>query len=74
VNDFAGDARRFVRKHGITYTLVRDRSGRTLGPYGVALLPETFIVGRDGKLVGDRVQGQLTGADLESSIRRALRS
>jgi cytochrome c biogenesis protein CcmG, thiol:disulfide interchange protein DsbE len=74
VNDFAGDARRFVRRHGLTYTLVRDRSGRMLGPYGVALLPETFIVGRDGNLVGERVQGQLTGAELESSIRRALRS
>jgi hypothetical protein len=31
-------------------------------------------VGRNGKLVGNRVQGQLTGAALDSSIRRALRS
>jgi len=74
VNDFAGDARKFAHKHGLTYALVRDRSGRLLQPYGVSLLPETFIVGRNGKLVGDRVQGQLTAAALDSSIRRALRS
>ena len=73
VNDFAGDARKFAHKHGLTYTLVRDRSGRLLQPYGVSLLPETFIVGRNGKLVGERVQGPLTSAALDSSIRRALR-
>lgn len=74
VNDFKGDARRFVRKHGLTYTFARDRTGAILGPYGVSLLPETFIVGRDGKLVGKRVQGQMSREDLDSSIRRALRS
>jgi cytochrome c biogenesis protein CcmG/thiol:disulfide interchange protein DsbE len=74
VNDFKGDARHFVRKHGLTYTFARDRTGAILAPYGVALLPETFIVGRDGKLVSDRVQGQMTREELDSSIRRALRS
>jgi cytochrome c biogenesis protein CcmG/thiol:disulfide interchange protein DsbE len=74
VNDFKGDARRFARKHRLTYTLARDRTGAILGPYGVALLPETFVVGRDGKLAGERVQGQMTREELDSSIRRALRS
>ncbi len=74
VNDFKGDAQHFVRKHGLTYVLARDKRGLILGPYGVAQLPETFIVGRNGKLVGDRVKGQVNGEDLDRSIRRALRS
>jgi cytochrome c biogenesis protein CcmG/thiol:disulfide interchange protein DsbE len=74
VNDFKGDARRFVRKHALTYTFARDRTGAILGPYGVSLLPETFVVGRDGKVAGKRVQGELTREELDSSIRRALRS
>ena len=74
VQDFRGDAKRFARRHGLTYPLVHDATGKTLEPYGVELLPETFVVGRNGKLVGDRVQGQVTRAELERSVRRALQA
>ena len=74
VNDFTGDAKRFARRYGITYPLLHDGSGKTLGPYGVSLLPETFMIGRDGRVGTQRVPGEMTAAELSAGIRRALRS
>jgi len=74
VNDFTGDAKHFARRYGVTYPLLHDGSGKTLGPYGVSLLPETFVIDRGGRVLDDRVPGELTGAQLDASIRRALRS
>ena len=70
--DFTGDARRFARRHGITYPLVHDGPGATLGRYGVTGFPETFFVDRRGRLVGSRVEGAITPADLERNIKLAL--
>ena len=50
--DFDGAARRFLREYGVTYPNVHDGRGRMWRPYGVKALPETFFVGRSGKLVG----------------------
>lgn len=70
--DFSGDARGFMRRYGITYPVVHDGSGKTLGPYGVTGFPETFFVTRAGLLVGERVQGAVTDEQLERNIRLAL--
>ena len=69
--DFKGDARKFVRKYGLTYPVVHDASGSTYGPYGLTGFPETFFVNREGKVVG-YVSGELTEQDLAENIRRAL--
>jgi cytochrome c biogenesis protein CcmG/thiol:disulfide interchange protein DsbE len=74
VNDFTGDAKRFARRYGVTYPLLHDGSGKTLGQYGVSLLPETFLIGRDGRVETRRVPGEITAAELNTSIRRSLRS
>ena len=50
--DFEGDARAFLRRYDVTYPIVRDGAGKLWAPYGVRGLPETFFVGRSGKLVG----------------------
>ena len=62
VEDFTKDARRFVSRHGLTYPNVRDVKKETIGKWGVTGYPETFFVDRNGRLVGERIQG---GADLE---------
>ena len=60
--DFRGDARSFAKRFGVTYPVVYDGSGSTLGKWGVTGFPETFFVDRSGKLVGERIQG---GIDTE---------
>lgn len=62
--DFRQDARRFVKRFGLTYPVVYDGSGSTLGKWGVAGFPETFFVDRTGRLVGERIQG---GVDKEAN-------
>lgn len=76
-NDFAGDARKFVREHGVTYPVVHDGPGATLGDYDVEGFPETYFVDRRGRLVAERIQGPVdanaeTTRQFERSIRRAL--
>jgi len=70
--DFTGDARRFANRYRLTYPIVHDGSGKTLGPYGVTGFPETFFVGRDGKLVGKRIEGEISAKQLDEGIQRAL--
>lgn len=70
--DFRSDARAFMKRYGITYPIVHDGQGSTLGRYGVTGFPETYFVNRAGQLVGERVQGPVTVEQLERNIRRAL--
>jgi cytochrome c biogenesis protein CcmG/thiol:disulfide interchange protein DsbE len=72
--DFSGDAKSFMRKYKVRYPVVRDGSGKVVGKYGVAGFPETFFVDRDGRIVGDHVQGPVSRDVLERNIRRALES
>jgi cytochrome c biogenesis protein CcmG, thiol:disulfide interchange protein DsbE len=57
VNDFRQDARRFMERYGVTYPVVYDGKGSTVGKWGVTGFPETFFVGRSGRLVGERISG-----------------
>ncbi len=67
-NDLSDDALGFVRKYGITYPQLRDGSGDfsqdELGTTGV---PESFLVGPDGKLVLHRL-GPVTADYLDSNV------
>jgi cytochrome c biogenesis protein CcmG/thiol:disulfide interchange protein DsbE len=73
VNDFAGDARGFMRRHGITYPIVHDNANVTPPKYGFAALPESFFVDRRGRVVG-HVAGEVTSADLQQGVEEALRA
>ena len=73
-NDFKGDARTFMRKHGVTYPIVHDGAGDTLGPYGVTGFPETVFVNRRGEFVGEHIRGELSAEQLERNIKLALSS
>ena len=54
VNDFSGDARKFMRKHGLTYPVVHDNRNATSPKYGLTGLPETFFVDPRGRVVAAR--------------------
>jgi cytochrome c biogenesis protein CcmG/thiol:disulfide interchange protein DsbE len=53
--DFSGDARRWQRKHGITYPSVHDGSGGVLAKWGGLPIPRIFFVSRSGKVIGELV-------------------
>jgi cytochrome c biogenesis protein CcmG/thiol:disulfide interchange protein DsbE len=72
--DFSGDAKRFIRKYKLTYPNVHDGPGNTGSKYGVTGYPETYFVDRRGRLVGDRVVGEVSAEKLTAGIRRALQS
>jgi cytochrome c biogenesis protein CcmG/thiol:disulfide interchange protein DsbE len=65
--DFKGDARAFMRKHGVSYPVVHDGKGSTLGRWGVTGFPETFCVDRRGRLVGEKIDG---GVDVARNVER----
>jgi len=72
--DFSGDAKHFVSKYKLTYPNVHDGPGNVLPKYGVTGFPETYFVDRRGRLVGDRVAGEISAAKLTAGIQQALKS
>ena len=48
--DVDSDARHFIREYGLTYPMLRDRSGRSQSDFGVAGYPETFVIDRRGRV------------------------
>ena len=72
VNDFRQDARRFMKRYGLSYPVVYDGKGSTVGKWGVRGFPETFFVDRQGRIIGQKVSGELTAKTLEAGIQRAL--
>jgi cytochrome c biogenesis protein CcmG/thiol:disulfide interchange protein DsbE len=73
--DFRRDARRFVRRFGLTFPIVYDGPGDTLGGYGVTGFPETFVLDREGTVVeafAGAVNAEEDRARLRAAIERAL--
>lgn len=71
--DLASDGRKFVSKHGLTYSNLADGSGSSLGHWGVTGFPETFFIDREGRATG-HVSGEISVQELEDGIRAAMRS
>jgi cytochrome c biogenesis protein CcmG/thiol:disulfide interchange protein DsbE len=65
--DFREDGKRFIKRFGLTYPVVDDGRGSTLGKWGVKGFPETFFVDREGRIVGEVIAG---GIDLERNRER----
>jgi cytochrome c biogenesis protein CcmG/thiol:disulfide interchange protein DsbE len=71
--DFAGDARGFVRRYGLTYPSVVDKGDKLYAKYGLTGVPETFCADRTGRVVA-HVPGAVTKETLEQCIQDALSS
>jgi cytochrome c biogenesis protein CcmG/thiol:disulfide interchange protein DsbE len=49
--DTTPDSLAFVRRHHLTYPTLRDVNGTLAQAYGTVALPESFVVGRSGRIV-----------------------
>jgi thiol-disulfide isomerase/thioredoxin len=51
-DDFSSDARSYVRKYGLTYTIVREQGRKVLTTWGGLPIPRVFFIDRGGKVIG----------------------
>jgi cytochrome c biogenesis protein CcmG/thiol:disulfide interchange protein DsbE len=70
--DFRSDARAFVERYGLTYPIAYDGNGASLGRFGNTGFPETWFMGRDGRLVGEHIIGEFDREQLVENVRAAL--
>lgn len=74
-SDYSGDGRAFARKYGLTYALMHDAHGSTLGHWGVGGLPATFVIDRRGRVVSRILGGLRSGGKdkvFERDVERVL--
>jgi cytochrome c biogenesis protein CcmG/thiol:disulfide interchange protein DsbE len=69
--DLRSDARRFMRRYDITFPVVRDGSGSTIGKYGITGFPETYVLDHEGRVV-DAIVGAVNSADDRARLRAAV--
>jgi cytochrome c biogenesis protein CcmG, thiol:disulfide interchange protein DsbE len=50
--DSSADAKRYVRRYGLTYTIVRESGRNVLNAWGGLPIPRIFFIDRDGKVIG----------------------
>lgn len=60
-------ARAFIDKLGVDYQTLLDEDGAVARRYGVRGLPTTFLIGRDGRLLG-RILGESSAAAFEAMV------
>ena len=51
-DDFSADAKRYVRRYGLTYTIVREQGRKILNTWGGLPIPRIFFIDRAGKVIG----------------------
>jgi cytochrome c biogenesis protein CcmG, thiol:disulfide interchange protein DsbE len=71
MQDVTSDAREFMREFGISYLNVRDESDAVARDWGTTGIPETFFLGRDGKVVA-HIVGAISPAQLRDGVAAAL--
>jgi cytochrome c biogenesis protein CcmG, thiol:disulfide interchange protein DsbE len=70
--DQADNARRFLGRHGNPFTASgADPGGRAAIEWGVYGVPETFIIGRDGR-IAFKLVGPITDDNLEKALKPAI--
>lgn len=67
VRDTSDDATEFIDEFGLTYPHLKDGPGETQDEYGVAGIPETFVIDRRGRIAAVR-RGPVDAAFLEASV------
>jgi cytochrome c biogenesis protein CcmG, thiol:disulfide interchange protein DsbE len=73
--DSAGDGRRFVQAHGITYPVVFDpNAGIASNRYALPGLPVTYVLNPEGRIVGDPVVGPVSDKGYSEQLARELKA
>jgi cytochrome c biogenesis protein CcmG, thiol:disulfide interchange protein DsbE len=71
MQDVREDAVNFLREFGQDYPNVLDPTNKTARRWGVTGIPETFFIGRGGKVVGHAI-GTVTAAQLDQGVQAAM--
>ena len=61
----------FMDKNGYSYPVLMDKGGRLFDSYGIQAIPTTYMIDRNGNLVG-RVQGALSAENIEKIVKQTL--
>jgi cytochrome c biogenesis protein CcmG, thiol:disulfide interchange protein DsbE len=73
--DAAGDARRFLRAHGVTYPIVFDPGEKLAqGPYALPGLPVTYVINPAGRIVGEPVIGPVVDKGYSTTFHRDFKA
>ena len=73
--DAAGDGRRFVKVHGITYPVVFDPNGDlAANRYALPGLPVTYVLNPQGRIVGNPVLGPVSDKGYSQQFTRELKA
>lgn len=70
--DARGDALRFVHAHGLTYPIVSDPSASEAFRYGIPVLPVTFVLNPQGRVVGTPILGPISDKGFSQQFTREL--
>jgi cytochrome c biogenesis protein CcmG/thiol:disulfide interchange protein DsbE len=72
--DLGSEGRAFVSAHGLTFPMLDDGpdGGSVTGSYGISQLPETYVIGPNGKVVA-HLAGPITAAGFGSQFQAALK-
>jgi cytochrome c biogenesis protein CcmG, thiol:disulfide interchange protein DsbE len=70
-HDLASDARKFVTAHALTFTMLKDGSGKVTGTYGISQVPETYVLNRQGRVVA-HLAGPITDPGFSDKFRSAI--
>ncbi len=66
-----GVYRRFLERHHVTLTTVRDEEGRVNALYGTQLIPETYIIDRQGVIRRKFISAQdWTGPEITDYLKK----
>jgi cytochrome c biogenesis protein CcmG/thiol:disulfide interchange protein DsbE len=72
--DEAGDGRRFVQAHGLTYPVVFDPNASiAMDRYAVPGLPVTYVLNPQGRVVGNPVLGPVSDDGYSQEFTRELK-
>ena len=70
-NDAAQDTEGFDRQYHVTYPVVRDANGKFVQAFGTDEVPETFVIGRNGRIQAmDR--GEITAEWVQQHLPKIL--
>ncbi|HEX3802759.1 MAG TPA: TlpA disulfide reductase family protein [Solirubrobacteraceae bacterium] len=69
--DSTSDAHGYMQKYGLHYPVLLDPGDNFVAPYGVSGVPETFIIGRDGRVLAANT-GQMTKQWVNRTLSRVL--
>jgi cytochrome c biogenesis protein CcmG/thiol:disulfide interchange protein DsbE len=72
-DDSTPDSLAFMRRYHVGYPNVRDVGTKLARRYGTSNIPETFVIGRDGRIV-DLFRGQIDRRFIDRALDEALAS